>query len=136
MILTELFNNILPYSLVDDNAKFRTADGRTYGVEFTNDGDGDVDVHFAMVDEENGENVHHATNGGDEFVVFGTVLAIIKDYIQANSITTISFSAETVEPSRIKLYDRMVQKFSQGWTVKTEILHNFCKIYTLTRPDV
>ncbi len=47
------------------------------------------------------------TGTGDSYAVMGTIVKIVKDYVENNTPENIHFSAISEEPSRIKLYDRL-----------------------------
>lgn len=141
MILREVMNSKAPYTLHDEYHATFAIDDKQYTVTFDppetlDDPTEPVYVSFELTHAASGRQGElNISNTGDEYEVFGTVLAIIREYMGRYSPAAISFSAETKEPSRIKLYDRMVTRIASGWTVKTEILGTAAKVYELVRPS-
>jgi GNAT superfamily N-acetyltransferase len=101
-------------------ADFRTHDNELVNVGFDSH-DGvhtvDFDKNFSF----------GATNQGDQFRIFATVMDVIRDYVKKVDPKTISFSAEK-DPrgsrpmSRINLYKRMVAKFAQQINMSFEFI--------------
>ena len=91
-------------------ADFNTHDGRPVHVGF----DENDDVHSVDFDTNYSFN---ATDEGDQFRIFATVMQIISEYAKRVDPAVIIFSADknqrTNSTSRIKLYKRMVTKFAQ-----------------------
>ena len=91
-------------------ADFRTHDGQLVAVGFDLQ-NGNASVDFAK------NFAFDATNEGDQFRIFATVMDVIRDYAEKIDLKTLTFSAEkdprTNSISRIKLYKRMVSKFAQ-----------------------
>mgnify|MGYP003631952609 CR=1 FL=1 len=91
-------------------ADFRTHDGQLVAVGFDLQ-NGNASVDFAK------NFAFDATNEGDQFRIFATVMDVIRDYAEKIDLKTLTFSAEknpnTNSSSRIKLYKRMVSKFAQ-----------------------
>lgn len=71
-----------------------------------------VNVQFELEDDPNekGKNTYGITKTGNEFLVFATVMDIMKDYKSNFNVEWWTFTA--TEPSRRKLYDRMATRFS------------------------
>ena len=57
------------------------------------------------------------TGSGNEFLVFSTVIDILKSFIKKEKPNAILFSAK--EPSRVKLYDTFVKRNFKNKTIKT-----------------
>ena len=57
------------------------------------------------------------TGGGNELMVFATVLEIIQTTTNKHNINNIVFNSSHREPSRTKLYNRMVRSMKNAWTV-------------------
>ena len=114
MRINELFNREYPITWDRDNATFKTADGRPGIVTFapTYDEYSLVDVEFSIQDE------FGVTGGGDAAAIFATVHSAIKDYISTHKPDFITFSAD--EPSRKKLYSRMVTRMPGCQGVQTD----------------
>ena len=53
-------------------------------------------------------------SNGNEVVIFSTVIAILKDFIQRENPEFIEFSATKNEASRISLYDKMVDRLAKS----------------------
>jgi hypothetical protein len=91
-------------------ADFRTHDDQLVAVGFDLQS-GNASVDFAK------NFAFDATNEGDQFRIFATVMDVIRDYVGEIDPKTLTFSAEkdpkTNSMSRIKLYKRMVAKFAQ-----------------------
>jgi hypothetical protein len=117
MRINELFNREYPVTWDRDRAMFKTADGRPGIVKFEADApdEGDyslVDVEFSVQDE------FGVTGQGDASSIFATVFTAIKDYIAAKNPDFITFAAK--EPSRRKLYSRMVTRLPGYQQVQTD----------------
>lgn len=139
MLIVEVMNSVAPYTMADKfTANFSIQD-KQYVVTFDppseeEDPSEPVFISFDMTSATSGHQGElNMTNTGDEFLVFGTVMAIIQEYMKRYSPNAVTFSAEAKEPSRIKLYDRMVKRMANGWVVQTENLGTSAKVYTLTR---
>ena len=117
MRIDELFNREYPVEWDRDVAMFKTADGRPGRIKFESDkpfpGEYSlVDVEFSIQDE------FGVTGGGDAATIFATVHSAIKDYIVTHKPDFITFSAD--EPSRKKLYSRMVTRMPGYQSVQTD----------------
>lgn len=133
MILTELFDQPLPYTLNTQGiGRFVTASGLRYDVDFMQDEDdhGSVDLLFTQVGPIPRNNI---TNTGDEFAIFGTIVGMIREYIATHEVRQLTFDANVTEPSRVKLYDRMVKSLAPGWDMKTTQVMG-TKKYVLINP--
>lgn len=88
---------------------------RVFWVYFHIKGD---DVSVTFNDDDHSEEI---TGKGDAFTVFGTVLAIINDYLSQRQPSVLSFHGK--EPSRQKFYSRFANMIARknGGTVKTEM---------------
>jgi len=60
------------------------------------------------------------TGTGNEFIVFATIAAIMKKFIQQYSPETFSFSAK--EKSRVKLYYAFSQKIADEWGYEVSVI--------------
>jgi hypothetical protein len=96
-------------------AVFTTHDGKPMHVGF----DKHNDVHFVDFMK---NFAFGATDEGDQFRIFATVMQVISDYVKKADPKVIAFTAEknprTNSSSRIKLYKRMVAKFAQQINMK------------------
>ena len=54
------------------------------------------------------------TNTGHEFEMFATVATITQAYVRDQKPEAITFSASTSEPSRVKLYKRLVKRIEKA----------------------
>lgn len=140
MILMELFNTGVTYTMEDMSATFNIGN-LYYKVIFETDDDPDFPetndgvfyVTFGIDNSLSSGGVDTSiTNSGNELLVFSTVLAIIKEFIQLHNPSVLKFSAEGA--SRIKLYNRMVHRLSPGWDVDIEDISANTKTYTLRQP--
>ena len=59
------------------------------------------------------EKTFNITGTGQEYAVFSTVIDIMKDYQSSANVDWWAFTAK--EPSRKKLYDRMIKRFSSEY---------------------
>jgi len=75
-----------------------------------------VEISFVLESQAGTPDI---TGTGDEFLVFGTVLTIIRQYLSAKPPPYIAFNAK--EKSRIKLYDRLSRLLTKaGWKPQHE----------------
>jgi hypothetical protein len=76
-----------------------------------------VEVAFSAILPGEEENFRpdkvNLTGTGDSRKVFGTVVKIVKDYIDTYKPKTLYFTAENSEPSRIKLYNTLISQVSK-----------------------
>lgn len=117
MRITELFSKEYPITWDRDRAMFKTANGRPGIIRFDADtpAEGDyslVDIEFSVQDE------FGVTGQGDASSIFATVFTAIKEYISVKNPDFITFSAK--EPSRQKLYSRMVTRMPGYQQVQTD----------------
>lgn len=117
MNIAELFTREYPITWDRSSARFKTANGRPGVVSFEADepDDGDyslVDVEFSVQDE------FGVTGSGDASAIFATVFTAIKEYIASKNPDFITFNAK--EPSRKKLYSRMITRFPNYVQVQTD----------------
>ena len=88
---------------------FDTEDGQEYKVEFDSVFAGDVRVAFAA----RGQGDEHKiglTGTGNSRKIFGTVIKIVKDYVRKAQPDNLSFSANSSEPSRVRLYKMLASQ--------------------------
>jgi hypothetical protein len=117
MKINELFSKEYPITWKRNRAYFKTANGRPGVVMFDSDepAEGDyslVDIEFSIQDE------FGVTGQGDASSIFATVFTAIREYIANNSPDFITFDAK--EPSRQKLYNRMVTRLPGYQLVKAD----------------
>ena len=58
------------------------------------------------------EDAYGVSGTGNEYLVFATVMDIMKDFAKEFPVDWWTFSSKEQEPSRKKLYDRMASRFS------------------------
>ena len=91
---------------------FVTDDGIKYKVYLQ--GKDMVEVAFSAIlpgEEENFRPDKTTLTGtGDSRKVFGTVVKIVKEYLYTHKPNALYFTAENAEPSRIKLYNRLISQ--------------------------
>lgn len=89
---------------------FTTNSGISYKVYLQ--GKDMVEVAFSAIlpgEEENFRPDKTTITGtGDSRKVFGTVVKIVKEYIDTHKPNALYFTAENAEPSRVKLYNRLI----------------------------
>jgi hypothetical protein len=134
--LTELFNDIYPYQIRMQTRAFTVyefGDDISVTIEKLEDGD---DYYVLSFDKDGEEG---ATGDGDQFKVFGTVMAIANDFIKQQAPSTFKFSAEKVDRNtgatgRPKLYSRLSKMLARqsGYDV-TEKSNGRYVDYILTR---
>lgn len=105
----------------------------------------DVDfVQLVMIPDKPGEleDRYDMTGSGDEFVVVSTVYNILVNFflerMKENEVGTIQFCASIEDRSRVRLYDRMVNKLAKqfGFVVESEVDSTYNeKEYRLKNPD-
>lgn len=91
-------------------------------------------VEFSLRGED-GVSHHKATNTGKAFQVFASVRECAEILLRTHPyIERFVFSAATSEPSRVKLYDRMVKTVKvPGWKCETTRGHGTTVMYTYIR---
>lgn len=119
MKIAELFETFdQPYPLNwedgmhgDKNAFAKLPDGTPLLIMFNHEGNEEYQVEFHR------SHSIDATGEGDAYKIFATVLYAIQKFIKERSPEMIFFSGEKgntgTNPSRTKLYTRMVQKFAR-----------------------
>lgn len=116
MRLFELFDKVADWKYTKKGqltvAEFDTGNN-TYEVDFDAYSE-PVKVLFTLKGHNDSTGI---TDTGDQYIVFSTVLAVVQDYITTNNPDSFRFSAE--EPSRIKLYDRIIKRLNRNgdWIV-------------------
>jgi hypothetical protein len=117
-----------PYSVQDDHIilRFKTSDNRTIDISFRG---GIIDTERWTIDFED-DYGFDASDEGDAFRIFATVIDAIKWFIKEKDPKEFWFAAEkpdtvvqawTNRSSREKLYDRMAKKFSSKINYKLSI---------------
>jgi hypothetical protein len=121
MLLREVFNKVLPWEWDKKNtdknmvAYFSMADGSEYNVEFNGAQFlNSWDVEFGRSEDSREAPKANITGTGDQYAVFATVIDIIREFMVQVDPDKITFYAENREPSRVKLYDKMVKMFPTG----------------------
>lgn len=134
MLLTELFDKTLRWDWIDmsfnsSTATFKTPNGQMIKVffhsyeepssEYPNDPSlAELEFNKMMPRERIGTS--KITGTGEQFLVFATVLDIAQDYAKRHPTTTIEFGADTTEPSRVKLYTKMVNRLAPNATMELD----------------
>ena len=137
MILTELFDQAVPHEMNGTSGKFEI-NGKSYTIDIVSpDEPGVYEVSFHLERQQpvDGKKEEYGvTNSGDEIAVFSTVVKIIKDFVAKTQVKELVFAAKAKEPSRIKLYDRMVKRLGLGWRldITMDMIH---KVYVLVNPN-
>lgn len=142
MLLREVFSTVAPFSWTEQSpdayeAEFMVEDAfyrvsfllikkEWYKSDFWN-------AQFIMVNgttrDEEGNVGYGIEQTGNAGIVFGTVIQIIKEFITKANPKLIKFEAK--EPSRQKLYSRMLRLFRQpNWSVQ-EILIKGAMAYVI-----
>lgn len=119
MLLNELFDKPLPYkwSVKRNRVWYGTFEigEMPYLVRFYDMyDDGKVEVSFRSERkiDLNARKEDKLLGTGNEFVIFSTIVNMIREYISSNpKCSVIWFSGNNSEPSRIKLYNRLCKVF-------------------------
>lgn len=112
-LLSELFDKPLPYKLVhsiedrEEVYAFKTPKGQHFEASITVDKRGAYEFSFVSDSSEDGTK----SNKGEQFQVFSTVTKIFSEFIKDEAPDHWFVEAVTSEPSRLKLFSRMVNKF-------------------------
>lgn len=116
--LTELFTQPRPWNWVHVNpqlmsavATWKTTEGTTRSLESSfirAKKSPSVWMHAFEVDGSS-----KLTGTGDAFGVLATELAIMKSFIAQVTPDYLAFTASQAEPSRVRLYDSLIQKLSR-----------------------
>ncbi len=118
--ITAMTNEALDSSYEYRNSKqipgtvfyFDADDGTEYKVQFGKSGKA-VEVAF-FARGEGDEHKIGLTGSGDSRKIFGTVINIVKDYMEKNNPMTLLFTANNSEQSRVKLYNMLASKVDQA----------------------
>ena len=118
-ILNEIFDNPYNYDFKFRKkyavAKTKLPDNTQLEVEFIEGAKGKWEIYFDR------DGVLELTNWGDQYKVFSTVLAAIKEFVEKKDPIRVSFSAEkSYGDSREKLYSSMIKRFSKKLGYKAE----------------
>lgn len=124
--LLELLNSHYPYEheegdhSSDHFYNFKTIKNNKYTVHIYHQGD----KATASFGHESGEEYKtHADNSepGSSHKVFSTVKHIIKDHLKRNPyIKTLKFSANNAEPTRVRLYSKLVKSVAHNHTERDD----------------
>ncbi len=95
--------------------------------------DNNQDWHVGFRDLEN--DTHGVTGSGGQFQVFSAVMEILRRFYKEVQPSNVYFMA--VEPSRIRLYDRLIKWFASefGYEDRSEPTDSKGKDYKLVRKD-
>jgi len=130
MLLIEVFNQHYKWKWKENNDKvvkamFYTNDNTLYYfVAAIMNTDNDIptwDVEFARMEEGkyNQINRYDITKTGDQYRILSTIIDITKQFIKEHNVVCMYLSAE--EPSRMKLYKRMVKTLLSNWITQYDI---------------
>lgn len=113
--LTELFDKPLKYRLshsIEDREEvyeFKTPKGQNIEVGIIVAKNGAYEFMF----DSDGDGEATKTNKGEEFRIFATVLKILKEFVDDEAPDHFFIDAVRKEPSRVRLFQRMIRKFVQ-----------------------
>jgi hypothetical protein len=127
--IIESLNTVQPYTWDSTEASLHTkqiewavfyANGKKVQVDFFIGKDESAGVVFAV------DGAEELTGEGDAFIIFATVIDIIKDFIYRHpEITQLDFDATEQEPSRIKLYRGLISRLlASGWKTSEREIEN------------
>jgi len=115
--LTELFDKPLPYRLshsIEDRGEtyeFKTPNGQFIEVNIIANKNGAYEFTFDSDSNEEGTK----SGKGEEFQIFSTVLKILKEFVDAEAPDHFFVEAVSSEPSRVRLYRRMISTFCKKY---------------------
>lgn len=75
-------------------------------------------------------------SGKSPYQIFAHVLTILNNFLEKHKPKLVEF--EAIEPSRIKLYDKLTRRFraeSFGYTIETETTEDNSKVYSIIRSN-
>lgn len=114
MLLQELVNTTPIKWHSHQKATFEV-DGKTYTASWYAGMRSEWGLEFGFIDQ---DRAMHATGGGNEMKVFSAVQEILQKYLDQKG-RKFYFTAKLEEPTRIKLYDRLVNRLNlDGWEMK------------------
>lgn len=128
MLLNELFDQPYKWEWRENNdevvkAVFYTDDNTLYYfVAALMDNDIPTwDVEFARMEEGkyNQINRYDITKTGDQYKILSTIIDITKQFIKEHNVSCMYLSA--AEPSRMKLYKKMVKTLLPTWSTQYDI---------------
>ena len=74
------------------------------------------------------------TGKGDAFRILATVLMTIRDFMEIRpDVTRLEFEVHMDQPSKKRVYDRMIDRYATGFHVSTSTWSKPYVIYKLTR---
>ena len=126
MIIFELFNKIADWKWIANDPAYVRATFKVNDLQYAIHCIKEITyIKNSIWDIAFGLNTFHGpkyniTHTGNEYIVFATIVDIIKEFIVDHNPDVITFSAE--EPNRLALYRRMVNTLLPDW--KTEIGDN------------
>ena len=115
--LTELFDKPLKYRhsySVEDHEEvyeFETPNGQFIEVSIIVDKNGAYEFTFDSDSNDEGTK----SGKGEEFRIFSTVLKILQEFVDAEAPDHFFVEAVSSEPSRVKLYRRMISIFCKKY---------------------
>jgi hypothetical protein len=120
MVLAELLDSTYDWGALEGN------DQNHYSAEFTDEQGKEIEVNISfwrgMWDIEfSRDGTHGITGEGNALKIFGTVVAIVKEFVAAEKPEFMTFSAKKDETSRVKFYKRLAKKLEAvGYTDVTD----------------
>ena len=88
-------------------------DGRALSIEIRYDGESQYALFNFYVD-----NSQKMTGGGDQYVIMATVVKALADFIKKRRPMVISWTANTADSGRVKLYDRLIPWMQKKGLIK------------------
>jgi hypothetical protein len=126
---TEANQNIVrhPTPLMSGHYRRDDNDGLQYVVRFDDNKIGYYSFEFFLRGSDHGG--YSVTGTGNEFKVFSTVVKIVKIFLnelkrEGVEFKRIKFYASKTEPSRIKLYEKLVKTLTKKYNLNYEIIKN------------
>ena len=115
--INEALDSSYPYEGNANNGRyhFETEDDVQYKVYFG--GQDLVEISFSAIlpgEEDNSSPKTTITGTGNSRKIFGTVVKIVQDYLEHHEPNSLYFTADSDEPSRVKLYNTMISQVDKA----------------------
>ena len=142
-ILDEALDKPLSYNVTLNSSKYWIAefkvDDRLIQFEAERIGGG-WDIIFGEMDQRDGEYTDgmktKKTGKGNEFKIFATIKALLDQFIEDKKPIMLSMDSHKGEPSRAKLYQRMISKnLPPGWKMERDESHPTYTTFVLKKNE-
>ena len=139
MSMTEALDSSYPVKrgLKPNLYYFITDNGLRYTIQFSNNKD-NVDVEFWYTEPKTGRNREAVTGVGAANKVFGTVINVVKAFVERKKPGLLKFSADNDHPSRVNFYKALAAKADQalpGYKLARATTGDMYTTFVLKRED-